>query len=266
MIIANIFHIYIKPSLKFYCMKKSFLSILCLLLVNFVFAQVTDTTKTKTTTTKTTKTIKKTTTTTIVTTEKIDTIYKNDTIYKKSSKIRVVATEKKNIIKLTTFGINYERVLGSRITAQLNTHYLFSGQATRATTTNEQELRTESSGFAVGAEVRFYPKSALNGFFVALSPRYQNYNFRVPNGTNDNNGNPTNAEANWSAYNVAFLLGEQWVFNDIISLDLYIGPAIVGGVLEITKGNRDAFTLFGTGANTGVTLRGGLTLGFAFGK
>ena len=240
-------------------MKKLFLSIICLLLANLGFAQVTDTTTTKTTTTKTTKT---TTTTTIITTEKTDTIYQNDTIRKESRRIRVVATEKKNIIKLTTFGINYERVLTARITAQLNTHYLFSGQNSASTTINGQTLNTESSGFGVGAEVRFYPKSALNGFFVGLSPRYQNYNFRVPNGTTDN-GSSTDAKANWNAYNVALLLGKQWVFNDIISFEVYGGPAVVGGVFEITKGNRDAFTLLGTGANTGVTLRFGIAVGFA---
>ncbi len=246
-------------------MKKILFSIICLLLVNFVFAQVVDSVAVKTTT-KTTKTIKKTTTTTIVTTEKIDTIYQNDTIRKKNRRIRVVATEKKNIIKLATFGINYERVLSSRITAQFNTHYLFKGQNTASSGNGSgQTLTTESSGFGVGAEVRFYPKSALNGFFVGLSPRYQNYNFRVPNGTTDN-GSPADAKANWNAYNVALLLGKQWVFNDIISFEVYGGPAFVGGVLEITKGNRDAFTLFGTGANTGVTLRFGITVGFAFSK
>ena len=247
-------------------MKKIFLPIFCLLLANLASAQVTDSTTTKTEIKKTITTTKITTTTTVVT-EKTDTIRRKDKTARE--KVRV-DTKKKNIIKLGFVGISYERVLSNKVTAQLVTSYLFDA-SNAGNTSNagnspnySQTPLTRFSGFGVGAELRYYPKSIMRGFFLALSPRYQYYDFTVNNGAKDNNGNVTDAKANWNACNVAVLLGNQWIFNDIISLDIFIGPAVVGGVLDITQGTRNAFTLAGTGAVTGVTLRAGLNVGFVF--
>ena len=232
-------------------MKKLLLSAFCLILANFVFAQV------DSTTTKTTKTVK-TTTTTITTT----TTEENGS--KSSKRETRLPTEKKNILKLSTLGINYERVLNDKVSIQFNTIFLFSGQSYSSSTNNTQTFKTQFYGFGVGAEMRYYTKSTFNGFFVAFSPRYQNYNFIVENGAFDNNGGRTDAKANWNAYNIALLVGSQKIYKNNISLEIYGGPAAVGGVLEITKGNRDAFTFFGTGINTGVTLRAGASIGWAF--
>ena len=236
-------------------MKQLFLSIFCLILANLASAQIADTTSNSQI--KKTSTTTKVTTTTVVVTEKLD------TIRKKPKRVRV-DTQKQNIVKLGFLSFHYERAISKKVTAQFITHYKTVGEGSASSGNNTPILQTESSGLGVGAELRFYPKSALNGFFVAFSPRYQNYNFTVPNGVTDNNGNVSDAKANWNSYNVALLVGQQWIFKDKFSLDIYAGPALVGGVFEIIRGTRDAFTLFGTGANTGVTLRAGLSFGFVY--
>ena len=238
-------------------MKQLFLSFFCLLLVNLASAQEIDSVKVKKITKITTTTTTETTTTTTVTTNKADTI-------RRINSVTSATTAKKNIIKLGLVGFSYERVLGNNATAQLFTNYLFSTENTNNSPNYSKTPITRFSGFGVGVELKYYPKSALNGFFVAVSPRYQYCNFTVDGGAKDNNGNVTDAKANWNACNVALLVGKQWIFDDTFSLDLFIGPALVGGVLDITQGNRSAFTFTSTGAVTGVTGRAGLSFGFVF--
>lgn len=86
------------------------------------------------------------------------------------------------------------------------------------------------SGVGITPEFRFYPeKIAPNGFYLAPYLRFQ-------------------ATENDNYLGGGLIIGRQWVFGEVISLDIFIGPAFNDGLF------------FGTI----VGLRGGLNLGIAF--
>ena len=152
-------------------MKKSLISITLLFLVNFVFAQETDSTRVKKTTkTKTTTT----TTTTTVVSEPIDSI-------KKAKKIeQVVAreefTDKRNVIKtnltsffISTVHLSYERVINERLTFQMGVYYAFPNSS-RLFTFDFSGSTYELRGFGITPEIKFFPnKIAPKGFYSTFS-------------------------------------------------------------------------------------------------
>jgi hypothetical protein len=166
-------------------------------------------------------------------------------------------TEKRNVIKtnllsplLRAVHLNYEYGLSKKTSAQLGFMYLFGVQQTD----------TKFTGFGITPEFRFYPQeNATQGFFLALSPRYQSHNLEVS--ITDNNGNPATAEATWSSVGAAFLVGNQWHFPKSITLELYGGPSYNVGNIKVKSGSEENFNV---GFLSGFGLRFGLMIGIAF--
>ncbi len=230
-------------------MKKLLLSILCLMLVNFVFAQDTDTTKTKTT--KTTKTI---TTTTVITTE--DEIKPVKPVKAPKEEKNTDASEKKNIIKtnltsflLSTVHLNYERVINKNFTFQLGTYYTFFGSNTSGNNSGFPTFR----GFGITPEIRLYPAGlAPAGFFVGLSPRFQRW-------TISDFG--SSSEDTFTLFGTGVIVGGQWLISDMISIEVYGGPSV--NAITRIKSTSNSQNNDTNGVST-FGLRFGVTVGYAF--
>jgi hypothetical protein len=167
-------------------------------------------------------------------------------------------SEKKNIIKtnilsplLRTFHLNYERAFTEKISGQLGFLY-FAGF-------NQGDTRF--NGFGVTPEVRFYPGGkALTGFFLGLSPRYQSLKLEID--YNDVNGNNATDKATLSSIGAGLVLGGQWIFGDIVSLEVLGGPSFNAGSLKVESGSSE--DRFDTGIGQGFGFRFGVTVGIAF--
>ncbi len=235
-------------------MKKTLSFVICLMTANLVFAQGTDTTKT----TKTTKTI---TTTTVITTEGDGGGKPSKRVKQAKEEKEDVVSEKKNIIKtsltsfaLRTFHLNYERVVTQKITVQLGAFYSFFGGNSINGSTNDSNT---FGGFGITPEIRFYPKGvAPMGFFVGVSPRYQRYTFKESN----NNGG-TGSETTATAFGSAIIVGGQWIFGDVISLDLYGGPSLNTVNIKNSSGSQNNLSISGLSP---VGFRFGVSVGVAF--
>ena len=246
-------------------MKQIIFSIILFLVANLMFAQVTDTTKTRTKTTKTT-TI---TTTTIITEDAADsTKVKPVKKMKKKVKkeVKETTTEHKNILKtnmtsffISTFHLNYERVMNKQVTLQLGVHYSFFGNGVFGDD-NGSRNSNGVSGFGITPEIRFYPnKIAPIGFYVAFSPRVQSYT--VFNEYYNQTGGTSSEQVRYTAVGAGFLVGGQWLIGDRISIESYAGPSI--NYTNVSAKNYNYRNNNGPIVNR-VGFRFGVTLGVAF--
>jgi len=162
-------------------------------------------------------------------------------------------SEKKNIFKVNllsplirTGSFFYERVITPKSSAQLGFYY-----------TGWSLDGTKLRGIGITPEYRFYvsqSKQAPQGFFVAPFLRYQNLELST---------DATSAKGTLSTFGGGLAIGGQWIFSNIISLDIFGGPTVntrsfkssANGVTE------DDFTLTGLGA---FGFRFGVTVGIAF--
>ncbi|TAH18752.1 MAG: DUF3575 domain-containing protein [Cytophagales bacterium] len=162
-------------------------------------------------------------------------------------------SEKKNIIKVNllspiirTGSFFYERVITPKSSGQLGFYY--TGWALDGT-----KLR----GIGITPEFRYYvseSKQAPQGFFVAPFLRYQRLELST---------DATTAKGVLSTLGVGLAIGGQWIFSDVISLDIFGGPTVntrnfkasANGVTE------SDFTLTGLGT---FGFRFGVTVGIAF--
>lgn len=171
------------------------------------------------------------------------------------------AFAQKNIIKinplslgLLTLNMQYERAINNKMSGQLGVYYT-------GLKVNVDGDKVGYSGIGVTPEFRYYAtnkkKDAPRGFFVGPFFRYQNWNVttNVDNGSGD-----TSEEGTFQSYRGGFILGHQWVFGDVFSLEFFGGPSI--GTSN-TSGNIDDEDIRGPGF-TGIGLRGGMSLGVAF--
>jgi len=160
----------------------------------------------------------------------------------------------KNVIKVNlisplsrTGSFFYERIIADRTTFQLGFYYtdfFIKSTSTKGsiTTTNT----TKFSGFGITPEFRFYSsEETFTGFYIAPFLRYQNLSI-----TDNNN------KATLATYGAGLLIGKQWLYRDRITLDLFVGPCLNVGDVEIESGSDVDFTyLFnGVGIRTGVTV------------
>lgn len=108
------------------------------------------------------------------------------------------------------------------------------------------------SGIFLTPEYRFYlTNEALNGFYIGPYLRYQNLKIE------DKNSNPSNPDkATLSTLGGGLVVGRQWLFSDIITLDIFAGPNYNSGNVKVTSGNTVAVpsNFKGFGARAGVTL------------
>ncbi|MCS6968028.1 MAG: DUF3575 domain-containing protein [Bernardetiaceae bacterium] len=159
----------------------------------------------------------------------------------------------KNLIKanllspvVRTGSFFYERALNEKSALQLGIFY-----------TGSSVFGTLFRGIGITPEYRFYvseSKQAPAGFYVAPFLRYQN--LRLIDKDN------TNLTADYTSFGGGVCVGNQWLFKNQVSLDLFGGPSFNATSLTTRNGaTREDFFLGNLGY---FSFRFGITLGFAF--
>ena len=115
------------------------------------------------------------------------------------------------------------------------------------------------SGLALTPEYRFYMSSTESpaGFFVAPFVRYMYLSTRSENTSYDITGQGTTSLVTGKNHNLGagFILGKQWVFNDLVGIELFAGPVY----------NWNAYSeITPTGAIRGYSCRFGANIGFGW--
>lgn len=119
-------------------------------------------------------------------------------------------------------------------------------------------------GYGFTPEVRYYfAEQAPDGFYVAGYGRVLNYQLTV-----EDKEKGETYEATYKPIGAGVAAGNQFIFNNGISLDLFFGIGINGGSLNVKKGTNEDFDrgiidklgILGSG----VRFRPGLTVGYAF--
>ena len=161
-----------------------------------------------------------------------------------------VFAQKKNAIKVNIFSpivrtgsFFYERALSDGASAQLGFFY-----------TGYKVTDTKFTGFGITPEVRIYPSKNedIKGFYVAPFLRYQNFTLK---------DEVTASKGTLSTFGGGVLIGGQFLFGNIVTLDIFIGPAYNTGSIKVDSGSESDFS---TGAFDGFGVRTGVTLGLAF--
>ena len=162
--------------------------------------------------------------------------------------------QKKNAFKINIFSplvktasVFYERALSDATSGQLGFFY-----------TGYKVSDTKFTGFGITPEFRFYPSKNedLKGFYLAPYARYQSFSLET---TDDVTA--TEAKATFSSFGGGLLIGGQFLFGNIVTLDIFIGPNYSSGSLKVDSGTEDDFSL---GSFDGFGVRTGVTLGIAF--
>ena len=132
----------------------------------------------------------------------------------------------------------YERKLNESSSAQLGVGF---------TSYNRDGIKINGVFFT--PEYRFYlsnSKEAIEGFYVGPFLRYQNLKIE-----------DESTKAKLSTFGGGLSIGHQWIFKDLISLDVFLGPSYNSGKVKITEGSEDPdvpATFEGFGIRTGVTI------------
>ena len=162
---------------------------------------------------------------------------------------------KKNVFKtnllsplLGSYNFFYERVLSPKTSIQLGGGF-----------TNIDISGTKLSGFRITPEFRFYPTgTSPKGFYLAPFANYQNLSLTVTDALTNFEG-----KATLTTIGGGLDIGYQWIFGDVVTLDLYIGPSFNSGEIEVET-NGFSEDRFSVGGNSGTGVRFGLSLGVAF--
>lgn len=202
-----------------------------------------------------------------------------------SLKAQTDATEKKNIAKLGipnfVFGslfLSYERVITDKITGQMN--FFYFGRKTNPGPWGP------NGGWGITPEVRFYlteSKQSPLGFFLSpfLTLQGLRYDYGISeknNGQLYNNGAllpGVKAEGNASStmFGIGATVGYQWLFRDIITLDVYAGPGFGLASMKTKDGDashtpdvirKEIDANFPFTKQTGPIFRAGVSLGVIF--
>ncbi|MCU0444416.1 MAG: DUF3575 domain-containing protein [Microscillaceae bacterium] len=173
-------------------------------------------------------------------------------------------TDKVNIAKINVvspfFGslhLAYERVFSDKLSAQVS--FFYTGRRDRAEV---------NGGVGFIGEARFYlsdNNSAPLGFFIApyLSYQAMKQNIEI---ANPQGGDNLRSKANLNMFSVGLTAGYQWIFKDIITVDVWGGPGFVVGsqspeASDDIKVNKPPFPYT---KRTGLGGRLGATIGVAF--
>lgn len=171
---------------------------------------------------------------------------------------------KKNVIKTNilspivgSYNFFYERAIGEKTSIQLGFGF-----------TSLEILGTKLSGFRITPEFRYYPssnKQAPKGFYIAPFGNYQSLSLT----TSASVAGVASAEgkATLTTIGGGLDIGYQWLFGDVVSLDLFLGPSVNSGSVKVeASSSASGFTEsnFSTGSANGFGLRFGLSLGIAF--
>jgi hypothetical protein len=162
-------------------------------------------------------------------------------------------TSKKNLIKanllsplVLTGSFAYERVLSPKSTLQIGFYYTGFGI-----------FGTRFRGYGLTPEYRIYlsdNRPAPTGFYVGPYLRYQDLDLSVKD--------VAAASARLTSFGGGLVLGGQWVFSDVVSLDVFGGTGYNARNVTYANGASEGdFDLTGFGR---VGLRLGVMLGIAF--
>lgn len=146
-----------------------------------------------------------------------------------------------------------EHAFSPRISAQLG-----------AFTTGASVKDVEFDGHGFTPEIRYYlAEQAPDGFYIAGYGRILNYKLTV-----EDKEKGETYEATYKPVGAGVAAGNQFIFNNGISLDLFLGVGVNGGSLDIKKGTNEDFDrgiidklgILGSGFR----VRPGLTVGYSF--
>jgi hypothetical protein len=151
-------------------------------------------------------------------------------------------------IPLSTLNLAYENAFSDKASLQLQGYYWFGGSVGDV----------DYSGYGVTPEFRFYPQGkAPQGFFLAPYARYQDWSIKSE--VTDETGTYT-AKANSTSFGGGLCLGGQWIFGDLITLDVWGGPGYNFYNLNYEQGEEGDISPRGEG----FTVRFGSTIGIKF--
>jgi hypothetical protein len=161
------------------------------------------------------------------------------------------AQEKANAFKANIFSpivktgsFFYERKLNDKSSAQLGVGF-----------TSYNKDNTKISGLFFTPEYRFYLSGeSMNGFYVGPFLRYQNLKIE------DKSYTPSD-KATLSTVGGGVVVGRQWLFGNIVTLDIFAGPSYNSGSVKYDDGSGTATV---PGSFNGFGARVGVTLGIAF--
>ena len=148
-----------------------------------------------------------------------------------------------------------EYAITDRVSAQL-------GAFTTGVTISDVKFK----GHGFTPEVRYYisdSKMAPAGPYLAGYGRIQNFKLTVKNNKEDGR----DYSATYSPIGAGAAIGNQWIFNSGISLDVFLGAGYNGGSLKINAGTENDFDAGFLGdiiLGSGFGFRPGITLGYNF--
>ena len=164
------------------------------------------------------------------------------------------AQEKQNVIKVNLFSpivktgsFFFERAISEKSSAQIGIGF---------TAFNRDEIKL--NGIFITPEYRFYlseSEAAPVGFYVGPYLRYQNLKIETTD------SEPAD-KATLSTFGGGVVVGRQWIFSDIVALDIFLGPNYNSGKVKVTSGSNVEDEI--PGAINGFGVRAGVTLGIAF--
>ena len=113
------------------------------------------------------------------------------------------------------------------------------------------------SGIGVTPEYRFYLGNgeALNGLYAGPFIRYQNLTLKSNTGVDD-------GKASLTSFGGGLVLGRQWMFGDVFTLDIFLGPRYTSTSLDVESDSEGFDDLSGF-FSSGLGVRFGVTVGLA---
>jgi hypothetical protein len=133
-----------------------------------------------------------------------------------------------------------------------------------AFTTGASIKDVEFDGYGFTPEVRYYlAEQAPDGFYIAGYGRVLNYKLTV-----EDKEKGETYEATYKPIGAGVAAGNQFIFNNGISLDFFLGVGVNGGSLNIKKGTDEDFDRgildYLNILGSGVRFRPGITVGYSF--
>ncbi|MCC9138501.1 DUF3575 domain-containing protein [Pontibacter silvestris] len=145
-----------------------------------------------------------------------------------------------------------EHAFSSRVSAQLGAF---------VTGVTISDVKFKGHGFT--PEVRYYlseSKIAPAGPYLAGYARIQDFKLTV----DDNDANKQYS-ASYAPVGGGLAVGNQWIFNSGLALDIFFGAGYNSGSLKVNTGTEDDFDLdFLNILGSGFRIRPGLTIGYNF--
>ena len=159
--------------------------------------------------------------------------------------------QKKNAVKVNlfspifkTFNIAYERAINDGLSVNIGGFY-----------TGVKQDDVSNTGFGIQPDLRIYPgkNENLKGFYIAPFLRYMSFTSK------DKEEILEVLETQTTVIGGGLLIGGQFVFGDLVTLDLFIGPQYLSASTKIKQGSSAVEPIL-----EGFLVRSGVTVGITF--